>query len=91
MLEPPQSIVTVLGRSAAVGDDSLTEDYGPESSSKRTLGGGVDFFSSLGKDVRPKKAEPDKPNPDQVRWAFPPQGGARSDTTSFSCVSAPVS
>ncbi|KAJ6557312.1 CwfJ C-terminus 1-domain-containing protein-like protein [Mycena vulgaris] len=44
------------------GDESLTEDYG-EAAEGRTLGGGVDFFSGLGKDI--KKARPDRPDPNK--------------------------
>jgi hypothetical protein len=46
-------------------DESLTEGYGEPSTSARTLGGGIDFFSSLGKE-REKKPKPDLPNPDKV-------------------------
>ncbi|KAF8644514.1 hypothetical protein AX16_008391 [Volvariella volvacea WC 439] len=48
-----------------VEDESLTEDYGESSSGKRTLGGGVDFFSSLGTEVRRKNVPPPKLNPDK--------------------------
>lgn len=47
-------------------DHSLTEDYGELGGSKRTLGGGVDFFSSLGTE-RKKKPKEEKPNPEKVR------------------------
>ncbi|KAH9980197.1 CwfJ C-terminus 1-domain-containing protein-like protein [Lactifluus volemus] len=46
-------------------DESLTEGYGEPSTSARTLGGGIDFFSSLGKE-REKKPKPDLPNPDKL-------------------------
>ena len=47
-------------------DQSLTEDYGDIESDKRTLGGGVDFFSSLGTE-RKKKPRENKPDPEKVR------------------------
>ncbi|KAJ7645525.1 CwfJ C-terminus 1-domain-containing protein-like protein [Mycena polygramma] len=45
------------------GDDSFTEEYGESSAGQRTLGGGVDFFSSLGTDI--KKDRPDRPDPNK--------------------------
>ncbi|KAI0304345.1 CwfJ C-terminus 1-domain-containing protein-like protein [Multifurca ochricompacta] len=47
------------------GDESLTEGYGEPSTRPRTLGGGIDFFSGLGKE-REKKAKPDLPDPDKL-------------------------
>jgi len=47
-------------------DESLTDSYGEPSSNTRNAGGGVDFFSSLGTDH--KKKQPEKPNPDKVRF-----------------------
>ena len=47
------------------GNESLTEGYGEQSAGARALGGGVDFFSSLGKE-RERKPKPDVPNPDKV-------------------------
>jgi len=46
-------------------DESFTEDYGELSGGSRTLGGGVDFFSSLGTE-RKKAPRPDKPDPEKV-------------------------
>nr|GAT50631.1 complexed with Cdc5 protein cwf19 [Mycena chlorophos] len=46
------------------GDESFTEDYGELSQNQRTLGGGVDFFSSLGTEVK-KKPKDDKPDPNK--------------------------
>ncbi|KAG5651193.1 hypothetical protein H0H81_009546 [Sphagnurus paluster] len=43
-------------------DVSMTDDYGEAPGGQTTLGGGVDFFSSLGTDV--KKKRPERPNPD---------------------------
>ncbi len=45
-------------------EESLTEDYGESSSNARDIGGGVDFFSSLGTDH--KKKQPEKPDPEKV-------------------------
>jgi hypothetical protein len=44
--------------------DSYMDGYGEASGDARTLGGGVDFFSSLGKERT--KARPDKPDPEKV-------------------------
>lgn len=46
-------------------DESLTDGYGEPSASSRNLGGGVDFFSGLGKE-KERKPKPDLPNPDKV-------------------------
>ncbi|KAJ7712436.1 CwfJ C-terminus 1-domain-containing protein-like protein [Mycena metata] len=46
------------------GDESFTEDYGESVQDQRTLGGGVDFFSSLGTDIK-KKPRADRPDPDK--------------------------
>ncbi|KAJ3519369.1 hypothetical protein NMY22_g13240 [Coprinellus aureogranulatus] len=51
-----------------LAEQSLTEDYGEGSGGARTLGGGVDFFSSLGTE-RQKKPKVDRPNPDNVGFA----------------------
>lgn len=61
MLEPP-----VMSRPQLEGgDEALTDGYGEPSTSSRTLGGGIDFFSSLGKE-REKKPKADLPDPDKV-------------------------
>ena len=68
MLEPSTSSVTPPMMSHPQlegGDESLTDGYGEPSASARTLGGGVDFFSSLGKE-KERKPKPDVPNPDKV-------------------------
>ena len=68
MLEPSTSSVTPPMASRPQlegGDESLTDGYGEPSTSARVLGGGVDFFSSLGKE-RERKPKPDVPNPDRV-------------------------
>lgn len=68
----PESTVTVPrdapSQRMIVGDESLTEDYGesaavPPSSS----GGNVDFFSSLGTEVKKKRNILDRPEPAAVR------------------------
>ncbi|TFK74757.1 hypothetical protein BDN72DRAFT_759018 [Pluteus cervinus] len=46
-------------------EESLTEEYGDIDDSRRTLGGGVDFFSSLGTEVKRKNAPPPKPEIDK--------------------------
>lgn len=46
-------------------DESFTEEYGEETGGKRTLGGGVDFFSSLGTE-RKKKDVVQKRDPEKV-------------------------
>ena len=47
------------------GDESLTDGYGEPPASSRNLGGGIDFFSSLGKE-KERKPKPLLPNPDKV-------------------------
>ncbi|KAF7299218.1 Complexed with Cdc5 protein cwf19 [Mycena indigotica] len=44
------------------GDESFTEDYGEPSQNQRTLAGGVDFFSSLGTEVK-RRGKDDRPDP----------------------------
>lgn len=51
------------------GDDSLVDGYGENSNDSRNLGGGIDFFSSLGTEKK-KPPRPEKPNPDKVFPAF---------------------
>jgi hypothetical protein len=58
--EPP-----AMSRQFEGGDESLTEGYGEPSTSTRALEGGIDFFSSLGKE-KERKPKPDLPNPDKV-------------------------
>ena len=48
------------------GDALFTEDYGDDPENKRTLGGGVDFFSSLGTEHKRKDKKPDRPDPEKV-------------------------
>ncbi|KAJ6584817.1 CwfJ C-terminus 1-domain-containing protein-like protein [Mycena capillaripes] len=67
MLLPPSAPVLPLATPRRVqppsGDESFTEEYGESSQDQRTLGGGVDFFSSLGTDIQ--KRRPDKPDPNK--------------------------
>ncbi|KXN88124.1 Pre-mRNA-splicing factor cwf19 [Leucoagaricus sp. SymC.cos] len=70
MLLPPSilsvpSSTSASKRLAANNDKSLTEGYGEPSSNARTMGGGVDFFSSLG--TEHKKKKPEKPNPEEPK------------------------
>lgn len=62
MLEPSVTSITLSSfpqnRSMTLEDGSLTEDYGELSGNARTGTGGVDFFSSLGKE-RQKKPKSD--------------------------------
>ncbi|KAG8930708.1 hypothetical protein FRC02_003763 [Tulasnella sp. 418] len=58
-------IPSVSSRLLNTLDQSLTEDYGEPEGDKRTLGGGVDFFSSLGTE-RKKKPKEDKPDPEKL-------------------------
>jgi hypothetical protein len=48
-----------------VTDESMTDEYGEASGGQRTVGGGIDFFSSLGTDIK-RKPRPERPDPDQV-------------------------
>ncbi|KAJ7288487.1 CwfJ C-terminus 1-domain-containing protein-like protein [Mycena rebaudengoi] len=68
MLLPPSApvmpVMTPPRMQLPSGDDSLTEDYGESSQGQRTLGGGVDFFSSLGTDIK-KKPRSNRPDPDK--------------------------
>jgi hypothetical protein len=69
MLLPPSipavpASSSVPRESREMNDESLTDDYGEASSSRRTMSGGVDFFSSLG--TEHKKKQPEKPDPEKV-------------------------
>ncbi|KAI5896716.1 uncharacterized protein SCHCODRAFT_02615633 [Schizophyllum commune H4-8] len=60
LMEPEQPTVPQQSSTIPTAqDDSLTDGYGEPSGSSRTLGGGVDFFSSLGTEHR--KKPPPKP------------------------------
>ncbi|KAF8208746.1 CwfJ C-terminus 1-domain-containing protein-like protein [Mycena galopus ATCC 62051] len=62
--EPVMPVTTPRRAKPPSGDESLTEDYGETSQNQRTLGGGVDFFAGLGKDI--KKPRPDQPDPNKA-------------------------
>lgn len=65
MLEPSAAPPAIPRSQLDGGDESLTDGYGEPSTSSRNLGGGVDFFSSLGKE-KERKPKPELPNPDKV-------------------------
>lgn len=65
MLEPSAAPLAIPRPQLDGGDESLTDGYGEPSTSSRNVGGGVDFFSSLGKE-KERKPKPDLPNPDKV-------------------------
>lgn len=48
------------------GGDDLTDGYGEGSGGGRTLGGGVDFFGSLGTERKRKDPNENKPDPNKV-------------------------
>ena len=47
--------------------NDMTDGYGDEESSNRTLGGGVDFFSGLGSEHKRKDPNEDKPDPSKLQ------------------------
>ncbi|KAF8073627.1 CwfJ C-terminus 1-domain-containing protein-like protein [Lyophyllum atratum] len=51
-------------REIELNDVSMTDNYGEPSNSSRSLGGSVDFFSSLGTDIK-RKPRPERPDPDK--------------------------
>ncbi|TFK40716.1 CwfJ C-terminus 1-domain-containing protein-like protein [Crucibulum laeve] len=67
----PRSVPSVhtgeasTSRRLPTGDESLTEEYGETTEGARTLGGGVDFFSSIGTEVKKKNPKKELPNLDQ--------------------------
>lgn len=67
MLEPSSSSSAPVHSKATdtSAEISMTEDYGEPSDGQRTLSGGVDFFSTLGSEVK-KKPGPEKPDPTKV-------------------------
>lgn len=63
MLDPMEETSTLEpeSRSRVLQAESLTEDYGESNQSSRTLGGDIDFFSSIGTErKRGKPAEAPK-------------------------------
>lgn len=72
MLMPNKPSVPVT-TSRAAADESLTEDYGEAGEGARNLSGGVDFFSSLGTEVKKKNALLERPEAPKVRqYSTPP-------------------
>lgn len=73
----PQSAPTIprdtpgTSKLPVLDDESYTDDYGDTTDGKRTLGGGVDFFSSLGTEHKKKDPKANKPDPDKVRHVLP--------------------
>ena len=71
MLLPPSAVTAPAPEPSSsklqipTGNESLTEDYGEPMQDLRSMGGGVDFFSSLGTQRHKKKKE-DKPDPEKV-------------------------
>lgn len=73
MLMPPSAVSAPASepgpsnRRVEVVDESLTEDYGEPPANVRGMGGGVDFFSSLGTE-REKKPKEGRPDPEKVSF-----------------------
>ncbi|KAF8967089.1 CwfJ C-terminus 1-domain-containing protein-like protein [Flammula alnicola] len=65
-LSTPALPVDVRPQKPLMDEDSYMEEYGEPSGDARTLGGGVDFFSSLGTE-RKKAPRPDKPDPEKPK------------------------
>jgi hypothetical protein len=70
MLLPPTapSLPVDTRKHIQVTDESMTDDYGEASGGQHTLDGGIDFFSSLGTDVK-RKPRPEQPDPDRVSYS----------------------
>jgi len=64
----PKSAGLPSGRSLPMDtSNDMTDGYGDEESSNRTLGGGVDFFSGLGSEHKRKDPNEDKPDPSKLQ------------------------
>jgi hypothetical protein len=64
----PKSAGLPSGRSQPIEmSNDMTDGYGEEESSNRTLNGGVDFFSALGSEHRRKDPNDDKPDPSKLQ------------------------
>lgn len=64
MLMPPSTVIASANNPRSrlpSADESFTEDYGDASEGARNLSGGVDFFSTLGTEVKKKKGLLDRP------------------------------
>ncbi|KAH9480566.1 Pre-mRNA-splicing factor cwf19 [Psilocybe cubensis] len=74
MAEPSTPVLPVGARpqlsridySVEIGEESLDDGYGELSGNSRPVGGGVDFFSSLGTEKK-KPSRPDRPDPDKPK------------------------
>ena len=64
------SVSRVSPQQSFAGDESLTEDYGDPSGGSRS-GNGIDFFSSLGTEIKKKNPKSNKPDPDRVYRRLP--------------------
>ncbi|KAI0657373.1 CwfJ C-terminus 1-domain-containing protein-like protein [Cubamyces menziesii] len=68
MLMPPTTPYVSAARATDTPmavDEDMTEGYGDSTRSGRTTNGTVDFFSSLGTEVKKKPPQPDRPDPDK--------------------------
>ena len=69
MLMPNKPSVTV-NTAKPVAAESLAEDYGEASEGALNLGGRMDFFSSLGTEVKKKNALLERPEAPQVHHSM---------------------
>jgi hypothetical protein len=83
MLAPAAARAAAPATEPSLEPESYTEDYAGGSGDRRTLGGGVDFFSSLGTEHRQKKPAEDKPDPDKACPSLTP-------SCSFSPYTSPI-
>lgn len=60
----PTSVIASSRARDSMEEESLTEGYGDQAVNSRSVGGGVDFFSSLG--TERKRKEKEKPVADKV-------------------------
>lgn len=64
----PKCAGTSAGRSQPITTDmDMTDGYGENESSNRTMSGGVDFFSGLGTEHKRKDPQDDKPDPTKLQ------------------------
>ncbi|KAI0648000.1 CwfJ C-terminus 1-domain-containing protein-like protein [Trametes meyenii] len=69
MLLPPTAPVvpaTTAGDTDVLMDEDIADGYGEPSRDRRTTSGAVDFFASLGTEVKKKQPQPDRPNPEKL-------------------------
>lgn len=71
MLMPNSAVTVPSRRPQAPGEESFTEDYGDTLQNARDAMGGVDFFSSLGTEVKKKRPLLDRPEATLVRIHVP--------------------